>query len=101
MQNLPYIPPIWSNRWGDNHTDFIERTFYRLKATICLLLNRDPGDIYDSRGLFESMVQVAVVDSGVSPGTDTHPTIYWCEYIAVGNGLFSNWWAVVDNASSD
>lgn len=101
MENLLYIPDVWRNKWGDTYTPFIERTFYRLKATICLLLNRSPGDIYDGRGLFESMVQVAVIDSGVSPGTDTHPTIYWCDYVAVGRGLFRHWWVVVDSASSD
>ncbi len=68
------------------------RWFHRLKAAICLLLDREAG--YD----FDESVRIVYTNSGTysSPG---EPTVHWAEWIAVGHGVFENWWAIIDSDS--
>lgn len=75
------------------------RTYYRLKAAICLLINREPSrrDEYD---LWTYSVIVTYTDGGVSKHGGYEPDSYWCEAILVGRGVLSNWWACVAQTSS-
>lgn len=70
-----YVPAHWE--W-----------FYRIKAVICILLNREP-----TRNTPDVWANVAVTwtAGGVwdAPG---EPTVHWGECIMVGHGFLSNWW---------
>jgi len=89
----------WSPDWRERNAPFM-RVFYRLKAALCLLLNREPSrrDEYD---LWTYSVIVTYTGGGMSPGTVHGPEVHWCEAILVGRGVLRNWWACVAQASSD
>lgn len=107
-ETLHMIKCAFTGHW--NGGDWIinsrfERWFYRLKAALCVLLNRE----YDHRKAGElwnwfydgQFLPVVSVHGGVQPGTVHGPTVYWAEELAVGRGVFRNWVYVVNSVSSD
>ncbi len=88
---------ILFGKWGDYwRPPFPIRLFYRLKALICLLLNREPDgkvNMYDY-----THVLLTYTDGG--QGGHEY-TVYWFEAIGVGGGLFRDWWVTYFEGSSD
>lgn len=86
-------------KWSGDSEYFVPRwqsTFYRLKAAICLALNRQPTkDI----NFYSENIVITYINGGsyYVPG---EPTVYWSECIAVGHGLFKNWWAAIYSDSN-
>ena len=60
--------------------------FYRLKAALCLLLNREPQD-----DPYEDRVAVTYLKGGSYAGAG-EPTVHWCTGIYTGYGLLRGWW---------
>ncbi len=84
------IKSVISGKWGGKSGYYIAPCwppFYRFKALICILLNREPApdlDIYEH-------VHVTYTGGGsyAAPG---EPTVHWFQAIVVGYGVFRNWW---------
>lgn len=74
------------------------RLFYRIKAALCLLLNREPDASVD---LVYDGIVIAMVGGGVQPGSVNGPTVYWGVELKVGIGIVGNWWATLNSVSSD
>lgn len=70
-----YIPPRWE--W-----------FYRLKAAICVLLNREP----DKNTPVWMHIDVTYTAGGSYFSFYDSLTHHWGESIKVGYGIFSDWW---------
>lgn len=92
------IKAVLTQKWsGQRWPGSRWHVFYRLKAALCILLNREPAkdvEVYEH-------VYVCWTDGGVSPGNPNHPTIYWSEAIVVGYGFWHNWWCTYYQDSSD
>lgn len=93
------IKSILFGKWGDYwQAAWLWRLFYRLKALICCVLNRQPN--YPFNFFNYSHIVLTYTASG-SYSTSDSGTIYWFEAIAVGDGLFRNWWCTYYQDSSD
>lgn len=85
----------------------LTRWFYRFKAAVCVLLNREyapqnvQGITWGWMFYYDAFIPIVVLNAGASPGYDHHPTVYWHETLAVGRGVFRNWLYVVNSDSSD
>lgn len=91
------IKPILFGAWGDHwRAPFVWRLFYRFKALVCCLLNREPSSKVDMCDY--THVLLTYTDGGRS---GHEYTIYWFEAIGVGGGVFRNWWVTYFQGSSD
>lgn len=68
------------------------RWFYRLKAIVCLILNREPDF---SRNPYAHLDGVTIAYTNGGEYSSPDGQIYWGEMLNVGYGLFSNWWQYV------
>lgn len=68
---------------GLKYSRFDRQWLYTLKAVMCILLGREGGFREDYP------VVVAYTDGG--SGSGEYGTVYWCEYLAVGWGLWRGW----------
>lgn len=67
------------------------RWLYVVKAIICILVGREPNDW---KTFYERKIDMAIIRSGKNEIPE-EPTEYWWEALAVGHGLFKNWWYVI------
>lgn len=92
------LKSILFGKWGDHwQPTLVWRLFYRLKALLCFILNRDPGcdvNVYDP-------THVLLTYTGGGSGWSEYGTNYWFEAIGVGGGVFGNWWVTYFEGSSD
>lgn len=80
---------VMARGYGEYYIERRWRWFYRLKAIVCLILNREP-DYRKDRYIHLDAVTVAITQGGHSSTPDGD--VYWGEMFNVGYGVFRNWW---------
>ncbi|MBA3867769.1 MAG: hypothetical protein H0X30_01295 [Anaerolineae bacterium] len=83
----------WANRW---QVPLIWRLFYRLKALLCCIFNREP----DVNVNFYDYTHVTLTYTNGGSAWSEFGTNHWSEAIAVGGGIFRNWWCTYYQDSS-
>lgn len=92
----------FTGEWGEksvhDSTPAIVRGFYRLKAAICMALDREPS----RRAQYDLWTDGRVITYIASGTSYSHDSVneHWFECILVGHGMFTNWWVTIYSASS-